>query len=229
MPTLKNFVAVDWRAGKDKIYFIFKDTNQYSRFDLADNQIETGYPREITENNWGQFSPYLKNVHFGFTTTNLDAHTSGDDILWLFYYVGETPMVCKYDQDNESSKIYQLKNSIWRALVPYIDRIVTGTWWQVIGHTYLFRFIMNDGSFLSFDYLKGDISHNAINSKTWPGLEQYKNQIITAVQYDRTFQDSYYYIFLNDNKYIRYNIQENKAETGPRSVDDESWPGLLRR
>jgi hypothetical protein len=49
MSTLKNLVAVDWRAGKDQIYFFFKDTNTYSRFDLASDKVAEGYPRDVTE------------------------------------------------------------------------------------------------------------------------------------------------------------------------------------
>ena len=30
MPEAENFIAVDWRSGKDKCYFFFKDSNTYS-------------------------------------------------------------------------------------------------------------------------------------------------------------------------------------------------------
>ncbi|MHC8287959.1 hypothetical protein ACYZUD_14260 [Pseudomonas sp. XS1P51] len=228
MPTLKNFVAVDWRAGKDQIYFFFKDTNTYSRFDVVSNKIAENYPRDVSEKNWGDFSPYIKHVRFGFTTTGLDPQGALDaDILWLFYYADKTPMVCRYDQDLESSKTYPLEQSIWRVLLPYFDRIVAGTWWEALGQKFLFRFIMKDGYSLTFNYLKRRSRHEAITYDTWPELEPYKNNIITAVQWDRTFRDSYYYIFLNDNQYIRYNLQQDKVESGPHAVDDESWPGLL--
>lgn len=93
MPALKNFVAVDWRAGKDRIYFFFKDTNQYSRFDLGDNKVAEGHPKEIKASNWGDFHLHAKNLRFGFTTTGFPSilspldFTIGEidlDIAWLF-------------------------------------------------------------------------------------------------------------------------------------------------
>lgn len=227
MPELKNFVAVDWRSGKDKIYFFFKDSNTYSRFDVGNNNVPEDYPRYVADN-WGEFSPYIKEVRFGFTTTGFDPQGAIDaDILWLFYYDGETPMVCRYNQDFDTSKTSPLQHSMWRALLPYFDRIVTGTWWEAMGEKFLFRFIMKDGYSLTFNYLKRRSIDEAISYTLWPELEPYKNRIITAAQWDRTFRDSYYYIFLEDSQFITYALQQDKVVSGPRTIDDETWPGLI--
>lgn len=237
MPTLENFVAVDWRAGKDRIYFFFKDINKYSRFDLSDNKVAEGYPEDIKASNWGDFHSHAKNLRFGFTTTGHSSTISGParigeldlDILWLFYYEGDTPMVCRYDQDQDKvSSVQHVQDSKWHQLLPYFDRIVAGIWWQTLHHHRSFRFLMNDGNFLSLDFQKKEFTHEAITNSSWPGLQHYRNRIITGAQNDRTFADSYYYIFLTNNEYIRYNIQENRALSGPITVDDVSWPGLLR-
>ncbi|MHC8332120.1 hypothetical protein [Pseudomonas sp. LB3P25] len=230
MPTLKNFVAVDWRAGKDKIYFFFKDTNQYSRFDLAENKVEEGYPADITSSNWGSFHAHVKNLRFGFTSSALGGSGGGgDDILWLFYYDSSTPMVCKYDQDlDKVTGNYRLENSLWHQLLPYFDRIVAGTWWEVFAPKYLFRFLTNDGHYIIINQTTKKVTRAPITPDSWPGLAPYKNRIITAVQNDAPLIDSYYYIFLTNNEYIRYNIKDNRAETGPKKIDDVSWPGLLR-
>lgn len=230
MPILKNFVAVDWRSGKDKIYFFFKDTNKYSRFDIASNTVEEGYPANITSDNWGAIHAQLKNLRFGFTAPALGGSWGkGDDILWLFYYNGNTPMVCKYDQDlDEPAGNFLLENSIWHSLLPYFDNIVAGTWWDTFAPKNTFRFLMNDGHYIVFNYTTKTTTRLPITPASWPGLSQYKNRIITAVQNDAPLIDTYYYIFLTNNEYIRYNLKDNKAETGPRKVDDALWPGLLR-
>ncbi len=240
MPALKNFVAVDWRSGKDAIYFFFKDLNKYSRFDIGDNQIPEGYPSNISHGNWGDFHAHAKNLRFGFTTTGHPSTISGSagigeldlDISWFFYYEGDTPMVCRYDQDQDKvSSMHRVKDSKWHPLLPYFDRIVAGTWWKLPNYPYLFRFLMNDGTFLELDFSFNSsrkVKHQAITNDSWPRLQPYKNRIITAVQNDRTFADSYYYIFLTNNEYIIYNIQENRALSGPHAVNDLSWPGLLR-
>lgn len=87
---------------------------------------------------------------------------------------------------------------------------------------------MNDGYFLPLDFNNGELSHEAITASSWPGLQNYKNRIITAVQNDRTFADSYYCTFLTNNEYITYNILKNETASGPGALDNVTWPGLLR-
>ncbi|WP_306156678.1 hypothetical protein [Pseudomonas sp. C2B4] len=137
MPALKNFVAIDWRSGKDKIYFFFKDINQYSRFDLANHTVEAEYPRKINAGTWHDFHLHAKDLRFGFTTTAHESKIEGSasvreldlDVSWLFYYVGDTPTVCRYDQDQDKVvSVHSVKDSKWHQLLPYFDRIVAGTW-----------------------------------------------------------------------------------------------------
>lgn len=243
MPALKNFVAVDWRAGRDKIYFFFKDINKYSRFDLGRGTVEEGYPADINASNWDSFHPHAKDLRFGFTTTAHNSTISGTagmgeldlDILWLFYYEDDAPTVCRYDQDlDKVSSVHRVKDSKWHQLLPYFDRIVAGTWWHTPNNSFVFRFLMNDGTFLHLDlqpeaitFKLKKISHTPITNHDYPGLERYKNRIIGAVQNDLPLFNRYYYIFLTNNEYIRYSIDDNRAETGPLRVDDKSWPGLL--
>jgi hypothetical protein len=233
MPTFKNFVAVDWRSGPDRIYFFFKDTNTYSRFNIGDNEVPEGYPANVN-GNWGSFDEHVKDLRFGFTTTNVDPYggdgpVAGHDILWLFYYSGDTPMVCRYDQNlDEVNKILRLEHSVWRMLLPYFDRIVAGTWWQVFGQGRLFRFLMNDGYYLSVNFRAEQTVVRKPIYQTWRGLDAYKDRIITAAQNDHPLFDKYYYIFLTDNEYLKYDITNDRVVSGPKKIDDESWPGLLR-
>ncbi|MGL6243484.1 hypothetical protein [Pseudomonas sp.] len=223
MTTMNNCVAVDWRAGHDRIYFFFKNSDTYSRFDIADNKVAPGYPT-ATHGRWGTFD-HFEDLRFGFTTTSLGWNPSTDsDVLWLFYYDGGTPMVCKYDQDDDSvAGTDTVANSLWAPLLPYFSKIVAGTWREVSGFPFLFTFLLNDGRYLSFDYKKNQLTAYLLPS----GMEHYKDRFITAAQYDRTFVDSYWYIFLTNNEYLVYNIQLNKLIQGPRKVDNTTWPGLL--
>lgn len=240
MTTLDNFIAIDWHAEKDKIYFFLKENKTYSRFDIGDNAVPRGYPRPI-HGNWGSFHLNNKDLRFGFTTTHM-ATESGQgpdqDTLWLFYYEDDTPMVCKYDQDRDRPiRSSRVQDSIWRPLLTYFDLIVAGTWWQrdFQGGAWVFRFLMSDGDALILKWKVNDTRYQnphlilqPIDNTTWRGLEPYKHRIITAAQNDRTLADSYYYIFLTDNEYITYNIPENRVEYGPYKVSDDTWPGLLR-
>ncbi|WP_213940810.1 hypothetical protein [Pseudomonas sp. dw_612] len=244
MPTLKNFVAVDWRAGKDKIYFFFKDHNTYSRFDIGDNRVPDGYPADVSFGDWHDFHIHAKNIRFGFTTTHFqeeDMLNYDQDFLWLFYYDdSRTPMVCKYYQDDDKViGISRVADTIWKPLLDYFDDITAGTWWHSPAPRKLsFRFLMKDGNSLflnwnlphgprSIDDWAHEILLQPITEETWPGLAPYKDRVITAAQNDRTLADSYYYIFLTNNEYITYNIQKNKVEYGPYQINETTWPGLL--
>ncbi|EJM58523.1 hypothetical protein PMI30_06107 [Pseudomonas sp. GM50] len=231
MTTFENVVAVDWRSEYDQIYFFFKGTNTYSRFSIRENQVPTSYPLPVSCN-WGGFHN-AQNLRFGFTTTGFDTDAIDGDILWLFDRYGfgkNSPCVHKYNQDTETLiRTLPLEKTRWHQLVPYFDKIIAGTWWQTRpGRAHLFRFLLNNGKALRLDFGYGTIIEEDINEKTWPGLSAYKDRIITAAQNDRTLVDNYLYIFLTNNEYIRYNIQENRAESGPITIDNESWPGLLR-
>ena len=236
---LEDFVAVDWRSGKDRYYFFFKKNNTYSRFDIGDNRIAEGFPSAITFDNWHDFHPHAKNLRFGFTTTHI-MKEQGDpfdqDFLWLFYYDSHTPMVCQYDQDTDTvRKITTVEKSYWKVLLPHFHNIITGTWWGNLGHLIgkatPFRFLMKNGESLQVEFHlpnKPRLRVDPINNTTWPGLEPYKHRIITAVQNDRTLIDSLYYIFLTHNEYLIYDMPDNRLIDGPLKINDFTWPGLLQ-
>lgn len=230
MTTLNNFVAIDWRSGPDQTYFFFKNTNTYSRFDNAENRILEGYPKEVTNKSWGRFHQHARHLRFGFTTTGFLPTPQplgfDSDVLWLFYYDGVRPMVCKYDQDiDDVDSTMSLNESPWRALAPYFERIVAGTWRLTLMRRRHFEFLLNDGQHITLDL--HTIDRPIISKVGWPGLQPYADRIITAVQIDGTLTDSVYYIFLTNNEYIKYNLMTFKLISGPRPVDEGSWPGLL--
>jgi hypothetical protein len=229
MPQLKNFVAIDWRSGPDRIYFFFKDSDTYSRFDLGDNKVSSNYPAPVADS-WGSFGPHAKDLRFGLTTTSFGWNTSSDeDIAWLFFYQGTTPVVCKYNQDKDKvDAFYKVSDSIWKPILPYFDKIIAGTWFQLTGHPFLFRFILNDGHYLSFNYKAKTLTYKSFGDHQLGALIPYKDRIITAAQNDRSFADSYWYIFLTGNQYLTYNIQSDRLVSGPKTINDANWPGLLR-
>ena len=233
MSTFKNVVAVDWRSKKDHCYFFFKDTGTYCRYDNSKDSIPSEFPKPVTEHNWGAFHPHVKNLRFGFATTRIagDNRFGWDtDILWLFYYEQGTPMVCEYDQDLDTPVSFKrVDQSIWAMLTPYFDKIITGTTWQTpfkVTGKYIFKFILNDGTYIHLDWQNKKPVIDDINDNTWPGLAPYAGDIITAVQIDADFTDSYLYIFLNRNIYVKYNMGKNRLEGDERSIA-QNWPGLM--
>jgi hypothetical protein len=49
--------------------------------------------------------------------------------------------------------------------------------------------------------------------------------MITAVLNDHPLFKVYFYIFLTDNEYLRYDVEHGVQ--GPIPVDEDSWPGLI--
>ncbi|VVN30327.1 hypothetical protein PS662_04846 [Pseudomonas fluorescens] len=239
MPKLNNFVAVDWRSGKDRCYFFFKDTNTFSRYNNSDDSVPAGYPAAINQNSWGAFHPHAKNLRFGFSTDRIvgsDRVGWDTDILWLFYYDGKTPMVCEYDQDSDVPVSFTpVSESIWSMLLPYFDNIIAGTFWQrpfrSSGDT-TFRFILNNGKYLELDWHSKKLVVADINNSTWPGLAPYAayaEQFITAVQIDGDLlNDRFLYIFMTGHVYLKYNISKSRLEGGGVKNVGDHWNGLLR-
>lgn len=239
MPELKNFVAVDWRSGKDRCYFFFKDSNSYSRYNNSENAVPSDHPAVVNQDNWGAFHRHVKNLRFGFSTDRIvGTHRLGwdTDILWLFYYDEKTPMVCEYDQDSDAPASFTpVSESIWSMLAPHFDTIVAGTFWQrpfkYNGET-IFRFILNNGQYLNLDWHSKKLVIADIDDTTWPGLAHYAayaNQFITAVQIDGdAFNHSYFYIFMTGNVYLKYNISRKRLEGGGVKSTRDHWNGLTR-
>ncbi|WP_130932361.1 hypothetical protein [Pseudomonas sp. Sample_24] len=227
MPDIKNCVAVDWRQGQDHCYFFFKDTNTFSRFNNAEDRVPPGYPTAINAGNWGEFHPYARYLRFGFTTTS-----GYSDYLHLFYLDGNTPKVCTYHQQTDRVVQFErLADSQWSLLLPYFDKIVAGVWWKeptTFLRDNIFLFLMSDGDSLRYDARQETIEKKPTNDANWPGVGPYRYEIVTAVQFDRDLADDFYYIFLTGNRYLKYNMDEDRLVGGPDPVNDNTWPGLLR-
>ncbi|WP_444901052.1 hemopexin repeat-containing protein [Microbulbifer sp. SSSA007] len=61
------------------------------------------------------------------------------------------------------------------------------------------------------------------NNSTWPGLGDYAHLIVAAFKAN---SDKGYF-FLNDGRYLRYDLNEDRVDSGyPKLVDNNTWPGL---
>lgn len=58
-------------------------------------------------------------------------------------------------------------------------------------------------------------------------MDKYKDRLITAVLNDHPAFNTFFYIFLTGNQYLRFDFNERKV-LGPIPVEEPSWPGLLQ-
>ncbi|WP_282354219.1 hypothetical protein [Pseudomonas sp. PS01303] len=222
----KNFVAVDWRSGPDRIYFFFKDYNCYKRFNLGDNKVPPGYPAIVTDH-WHGFDKAAEYLYFGFTTT-APSWDGGNDTLWLFYEEDDAPYVCEFNQKTDKARSKKpIEQSIWAVLQPYFYNIVGVMWAESSADKEVYWFLMNDGNYLVYDLYSKAFEIRPLKNSPWAELEQYKYRMMTAVTNDYPTFDRYFYVFLDDNQYLKYE-QSSKKITGPHAVSDVSWPGLIK-
>lgn len=228
MTNMKNFVAIDWRNGPDRIYFFFKDTRTFSRFNLGENSVEKHHPTPVS-NHWGDFGKHVQDLRFGFNTSGVNwKHTNDGDIVWLFYHEGKTPMVCKYKQ-REDEVLFKkpVSETEWWPLVNYFDRIVGVMWDEKADIKHTFCVLLNDGRYFTYSpWLERLPQPKPLKNSMWNDLDKYKHRMITAVLNDHPAFNSFFYIFLTGNEYLRFDFNERKI-VGPITVDETSWPGLL--
>lgn len=228
MTTLKNFVAIDWRNGPDRIYFFFKDTNTYSRFNFGDNSVADGHPTTV-DDHWDDFDKHVKDLRFGFNTSGINWHHTNDgDIAWFFYYDGNTKMVCKYKQSEDKVLFKKpISETDWWPLGNYFDRIVGVMWDEKAETKHTFWVLLNDGRYFTYSPWLGKLPKpKPLANSVWSDLEPYTDRMITAALNDHPAFNTFFYIFLTDNEYMRFDFKERKV-LGPIQVDEDSWPGLI--
>ncbi|MBU2903611.1 alkaline phosphatase family protein [Arenibacter algicola] len=86
--------------------------------------------------------------------------------------------------------------------------------------------IYNDKTYVR--YLMGknkakDKNPKVMSNKDWHGVEAYAEKIEAAFRLDKEKM----FLFLNDGRFILFNIQENRIEDGyPNEITNTTWPGL---
>ncbi|MDG9669321.1 hemopexin repeat-containing protein [Hahella sp. CR1] len=212
---LNNF-QIDAALSKDafKAYF-FRNDQQYVRYDKVLDKSDGGYPKAVNNQTWPGMETYRDLITASFQK---DAGTS--------YYFLKNGQYINYDNIGDkvrSGYPKPINNATWPGLEPYKDQIEAALRW----HNQKVYFFLSNG-----DYIRYDINSDAvdsgypkpINDNTWPGLGSYAKEITAAVKWS----DSRGYIFLTGQRYLRYNISQDKVDDGyPKPVNSSTWPGLL--
>ncbi|GAA3930985.1 hemopexin repeat-containing protein [Litoribacillus peritrichatus] len=206
-------------AGLDKnslkAYF-FRNDAQYVRYDKLTDQSDSGYPKETNDSNWPGLNAYKDQITASFKK---DAATS--------YFFLKNGQYINYD--NVADKVRSgypkdITSVTWPGLDSYKDQIEAALRW----HNDKVYFFLSDGQYIRYD-LDSDAVDSGypkpINDDTWPGMRAYATDITAAVKWS----DNLGYIFLSNQRYLRYDLAEDRVEEGyPRRIDDGTWPGLLK-
>ena len=111
---------------------------------------------------------------------------------------------------------------LWPGLGQYANKVVAA----LEKNTSVSYFFLNDGTYIRYNNIldRADAGYpKPVNDSTWPGLGGYGDKIIATLRWSNDKA----YFFLNDGRYIRYDIGDDKADSGyPQPIDDNTWPGL---
>ncbi|OZG73031.1 hypothetical protein BTA51_13845 [Hahella sp. CCB-MM4] len=211
-----NNFQIDAALSKDafKAYF-FRNDLQYVRYNKVLDKSDGGYPRETNDQTWPGLEAYRDQITASFQK---DLGTS--------YYFLKNGQYINYDNIGDkvrSGYPKPINNSTWPGLEPYKNQIEAALRW----HNQKVYFFLSDGDYIRYDIDKDAVDSGypkPINDSTWPGLGDYAQEITAAVKWN----DGRGYIFLTGQRYLRYNISEDKVDEGyPMHVDNATWPGLL--
>ncbi|WWL45027.1 hypothetical protein V5O39_03025 [Pseudomonas parakoreensis] len=220
MSITKNFVAVDWRTGPDRIYFFFPEKNSYSRFDFEDNKVLSGFPKPV-DGKWKASTRLLQTCALalprrpptGTVASTRSGCSTTKEQHPAFASTANKPtrQSRKPPSPNQSGKNIAL-----------LRKIVGVMWAESTAQRESYWFLLNDGNYLIYEIYSKTLELLPLKGSPWAPLEEYKNQMMTAVTNDYPTFDTYFYVFLNDNRYLRY---EQNAKKYLARIQSPTRPG----
>jgi hypothetical protein len=206
-------IVATLRVPGDKVHFFLND-GTYLRFDVRDNAVDSGYPKNISDSSWPGMGGYALQIAAAFNGPRDKVYFFLVDGRYLRYDTREAHVDSGYPK--------LINDANWPGLGRYRAMITDALNWP--GNKV--QFFLNDGTYLRYDMQQNRVDEGypkVVNDKTWPGLGQYAKNLTSMVRWS----DSVAYFFLDNGDYLRYNIAEDRVDAGyPQRITDRSWPGM---
>lgn len=204
--------AVDWSLSR--AYF-FRDDSRYVRYNKTADQSDSGYPANTNNSSWPGLGDYAGLITAAFSK----------DSSRSYYFLSDGRYI-RYNNSSDQADAGYPKNiddNSWPGLGAYATQITAALRWTG-DKVYFF---LKNGTYLRYDLGDDRVDSGypqAVNDNTWPGLGAYAQDITAAVKWS----DSRAYFFLSNQRYIRYSISSDSADSGyPAKVNGGTWPGLM--
>ncbi len=188
--------AVNWDNGKS---YFFSGT-KYVRYDMNENRVDDGYPKDIADGWAGMWK-----------------HGARAGIMWnngkAFFFKGdECVRVDAATKKVDPGYPKKIKDS-WKGL--WHDGIEAAVMKTIAGKAYFFK----GEEYIRWDVASGrpDPGYPAPIAGNWHGS--------FAKNIDAAMESYNYAMIFKGNSFVRYNMVTNQAETGA-SETDFYWPGL---
>jgi Hemopexin len=203
--------AIHWPNGKAQF---FRNDGTYLRFDIAANRADAGYPKPINDKTWPGMGPYARQILAAFNGPQGKAYFFLASGQYLRYDIAADQVDPGYPK--------LVDDNTWPGLAPYRTMVFGALNWP--GNRV--QIFLSNGTYVRYDLSKNRVEDGypkPIDNKTWPGLQPFAAHLAGMVNWDNNKA----YIFLDDNRYLRYDIAADQVDAGyPKPVTDVSWPGM---
>lgn len=207
--------ATNWNDNK-RALFLFND-HTYTFYNKLENKPDPGYPKVMSDEIFPGCEDYLGKIEALINWDNASLFMFLNDGKYILYNLNRKKIENEYPRD--------ISNNSWPGLEPYKNEIIGAV---KMDNTKMY-FFTRDGRYIVFDMQENKTETTyalAINEKTLPGLKPYSSKISTAMDWSSEF----FYIFLKDNSYLKYDKLNNKVLKGyPKPLNNITWPGLINR
>lgn len=204
--------AITWPGNKAQF---FLSDGTYVRYDVKADTADEGYPKPVNNKTWPGMGAYGKQIA---------AAVRGGDPNKAFFFLTDGSYL-RYDvKDDRVDEGYPkpITNKTWPGMGKYATKIISAINWP--GDKV--QFFLSDGTYIRYDLKADSVEEGypkAINNSTWPGLAQYSSKLAGAINWN----GSKAYFFLEDGRYLRYDIKDDRVDEGyPKATDEKTWPGL---
>lgn len=210
--------AINWPGGKTQF---FLSDGSYVRYDHEADRADPGYPKPVNDETWPGMGRYGRMII---------AATNGRGGGKAYFFLSDGSYL-RYDikADRVDPGYPQpVDNKTWPGLQRHARDLYAALNWP----RGKIQFFLNNGTYIRYDVAADRVDEGypkAVDSGTWPGLAPYASRISAAVNW----RNGKAYFFLDDGRYLRYDIGADRVDDGyPRRIDESTWPGLhgfLRR
>lgn len=211
----KIIAGLDWNDALDNVAYFFRSDMSYVKYNKSSDAAYSGYPKPVDNSTWSGLDGYKDKINAAFKWSNDKG----------FFFLNDGTYL-RYDMNNDAvdgGYPKPINNNRWPGLEGYGDKIIAAVKWD---QTKVY-FFLNNGTYIRYSITNDSMDSGypkAINNSTWPGVGNYANNITSAVDWSA----QYFYIFLDNNTYIKYDKYSDSAVSGyPKPVNNSTWPGLM--
>jgi hypothetical protein len=157
------YIMAAFNGLNGKAYFFFSD-GTYSRYDIAADHMDAGYPKQVTNETWPGLGAYAGHITAALNWPGDKVQFFLDDGTYIRYDLVADRADAGYPA--------RVTEENWPGLAPYAGQITCTVNWQN-GKAYFF---MGDGRYLRYDIAADKVDDGypqRITPKNWPGLDAY--------------------------------------------------------